>query len=465
MSYIRIGRHFLSTPFVVLGSVEFVAVAVASLVTHQLFQTPADQDSFGLHSAAIIAAVLTVCTTAMGVYPALTREGLASMLLRSLVSYCLLGLTALIVLQFLIPPIGIAEEKMFWVISASFMVTALIRWLFSKIIDRDNIKRKVAIFGNGRKAADIIEDYEKEKSNLPFQIQSVIKNAVDENMVNTPVIEEPGNWLKHCEENEITEIVIAPDERRKSGGARFPLTQLLDAKMAGIEVLQPSSFYEREFSKINLDLLQPSWLLFSDGSKSSSYKRFVKRLFDLALAISLTAVLWPFMILTALAVAIESGFPVLYFQTRTGYNGKPFRIYKFRSMRQDAEKDGKAKWASANDSRVTRVGKVIRNLRLDELPQLYNVLVGEMSFVGPRPERPEFVESLKNEIDFYDLRHRVKPGLMGWAQVKYPYGASVEDAKNKLEYDLYYTKNHGLFMDILIVVQTVEIVLLGKGVR
>jgi exopolysaccharide biosynthesis polyprenyl glycosylphosphotransferase len=189
-----------------------------------------------------------------------------------------------------------------------------------------------------------------------------------------------------------------------------------------------------------------------------------KRLFDLILASLFLVVLWPFMLLTALAVKLESPGAVLYHQVRVGLNGRSFRIYKFRSMRQDAEKNG-AVWAQKNDARVTRVGAFIRNTRLDELPQLYNVFAGHMSFVGPRPERPEFVTDLAQQIPFYEMRHKVKPGLMGWAQLKYPYGASVEDAKNKLQYDLYYTKNHSFFMDMLIMIQTVEIILLGKGVH
>ena len=173
----------------------------------------------------------------------------------------------------------------------------------------------------------------------------------------------------------------------------------------------------------------------------------------------------PVMLLVFLAVYLESGRPFVYSQIRTGQNGKPFKIYKVRSMRQDAEKDGKAVWAKAKDSRVTRVGAFIRNTRLDEIPQLYNVIRGDMSFVGPRPERPEFVVDLENSIPFYTHRHAVKPGLMGWAQLNYPYGASVDDARCKLEYDLYYAKNHSFVMDILIMIQTVEVVLLGKGVH
>jgi exopolysaccharide biosynthesis polyprenyl glycosylphosphotransferase len=212
-------------------------------------------------------------------------------------------------------------------------------------------------------------------------------------------------------------------------------------------------------------MVHPSWILFSDGFSVSRSRDLTKRLLDLMLSLSLLAIMSPFIILTAIAVFLETGGPVLYSQQRIGLMGKEFRIYKFRSMRQDAEKDGKARWASANDNRITRVGGFIRNTRLDELPQIYNVIKGEMSFVGPRPERPEFVSELKDKIPLYDTRHYVKPGLMGWAQLKYPYGASVEDAKGKLEYDLYYSKNHSLLMDILIMIQTVEVVLLGKGVR
>ena len=205
--------------------------------------------------------------------------------------------------------------------------------------------------------------------------------------------------------------------------------------------------------------------MFSDGFRVSRSRDFAKRLFDLAVSILLGIVLLPFVLVAALAVFFETGRPILYSQVRTGINGKPFKIYKIRSMRQDAEKGGKAVWAKANDSRVTRVGAFIRNTRLDEIPQLWNVIRGDMSFVGPRPERPEFVEQLERDIPFYTHRHAVKPGLMGWAQLNYPYGASVEDAKGKLEYDLYYTKNHSFVMDLLIMIQTVEVVLLGKGVH
>ena len=206
-------------------------------------------------------------------------------------------------------------------------------------------------------------------------------------------------------------------------------------------------------------------MVFGSGFKYSQARDLFKRIFDISVSLLLVAIAWPFMLLTAILVALESGFPVIYKQQRVGLNGKSFCIYKFRSMRKDAEKGGKAVWASANDSRITRIGAFIRNTRLDELPQIYNVLKGDMSFVGPRPERPEFVDELNQQLDYYRERHSVRPGLMGWAQLNYPYGASYEDAANKLKYDLYYVKNHSFMLDVLIVVQSVEVVLLGKGVR
>ena len=224
-------------------------------------------------------------------------------------------------------------------------------------------------------------------------------------------------------------------------------------------------FCERETGAIELNLLNPSWMLFSEGFRYSQYRDVTKRLFDVIAALLLFAMIWPFALITALAVFLESGGPVLYSQMRTGQEGRAFKLYKFRSMCNGAEKDGKAVWAQVNDNRITKVGAFIRNTRLDELPQLYNVLKGDMSFVGPRPERPEIVCDLIKEIPYYDARHRVKPGLMGWAQLKYPYGASISDSREKLRYDLYYSKNHGLLLDILILIQTAEIILLGKGVR
>jgi sugar transferase (PEP-CTERM system associated) len=259
------------------------------------------------------------------------------------------------------------------------------------------------------------------------------------------------------------EIVIAMDDRR----GNLPVRELLDARLSGIDVVDLLEFLERETGKIRVDLVSPGWLIFSPGFRRSQFKEIAKRAMDAIVCGALLMVSWPIMLLIGLAIKIEDGLsaPVIYKQFRVGQNSRNFNVLKFRSMREDAEKDGKAVWATENDSRVTRVGNFLRNSRLDELPQVFNVLAGQMSVVGPRPERPEFVSELQENIPYYAERHVVKPGVTGWAQLKYSYGASEEDAIEKLQYDLYYIKNQTLLLDFLIIVQTVEVVLWGKGAR
>ncbi|MDP5039956.1 MAG: sugar transferase, partial [Paraglaciecola sp.] len=226
-------------------------------------------------------------------------------------------------------------------------------------------------------------------------------------------------------------------------------------------------FMERETGQIVVNLMYPSWVIYSNGFNSQNYLRDALDYgINCFLALLVLSITWPFMLLTALIIFFEdvrnSNASIFYKQERVGLNGKLFKIIKFRSMRPDAEKDG-AKWATTNDSRVTKIGHFIRKYRIDELPQLLNIFRGEMSFIGPRPERPEFVEQLIREIPYYNQRHNVKPGLAGWAQLNYPYGASVEDSMEKLKFDLYYVKHQSLMLDILILIRTVEVVLFGKG--
>jgi sugar transferase (PEP-CTERM system associated) len=419
----------------------------------------------GWLSPLVFSLVLSCCTLSMGVYIAMVREGFSSMVLRTLVSFFLLGSGALFLVSLLFGRGVMHQGLVFWGVLIGTAMVVLARWLFILLVDTAKLKRRVVIFGAGIKAKKLLDDLAPSMDVIGVKIIGCIPVA-NENCVVDPalIIAGPVNWPAFVAQAQISEIVISPDERRRETGDGFPLEQFLDCKIQGIPSSDALSFCERELSKIDISILHPSWMLFSDGFKYSKRRLAGKRLFDLALASVFFAVLWPLMLLTAIAVRLDSPGAVLYHQTRVGLNGKLFRIYKFRSMRQDAEKNG-AVWAQKNDSRVTRVGAFIRNTRLDELPQLYNVLAGQMSFVGPRPERPEFVSELTEKIPFYDLRHKVKPGLMGWAQLKYPYGASVEDAKNKLQYDLYYTKNHSFLMDMLIMIQTVEIILLGKGVH
>jgi sugar transferase (PEP-CTERM system associated) len=260
----------------------------------------------------------------------------------------------------------------------------------------------------------------------------------------------------------VDEIIVALTERRSGS---MPLRELLDCKLSGVRVFDVTTYFERMLGQIRVDFVNAGWLIFGDGFNQGFYRTAVKRVFDILCSLFLIVLASPLMLITALAIKLESQGPVFYRQERVGYNSKPFQVIKFRSMRTDAEKDGKPRWATANDNRVTRVGNFIRLVRIDELPQLFNVLNGDMSLVGPRPERPFFVEQLTTEIPYYAVRHSIKPGVTGWAQVRYQYGSTIEDSQEKLQYDLYYVKNHSLFLDFVILFETVGVVLTGKGAR
>ncbi len=260
----------------------------------------------------------------------------------------------------------------------------------------------------------------------------------------------------------VSEIIVAVREQR---GGVLPLRALLECRLKGVRVTDLARFFERVHGKVPIELLKVSWLIYGDGYRQGWLRTYVKRSFDIVVATLLLILTLPILVAMALLISIESRGPVIYRQTRVGHGGKNFTLLKFRSMASNAEKDGKPAWASIGDARVTRVGRFMRRTRIDELPQLINVLRGEMSFVGPRPERPEFVEMLTQQIPFYAVRHSVKPGITGWAQVRYSYGATVEQAVRKLEYDLYYVKNHTLLLDLLILLETVRVVLLAEGAR
>ena len=262
-------------------------------------------------------------------------------------------------------------------------------------------------------------------------------------------------------EHQIDRIIVGLSDRR----GRLPIQELLQAKLSGVRVEDATTTYERLTGKILLDDLKPSWLIFSDGFRASRITRLVKRMLDLSLSMLGFVLASPLIALTALAIRLDSHGPVFYDQERVGENGRVFTVYKFRSMRTDAERAGQPVWARDKDDRITRVGRFIRATRLDELPQLWNVMRGDMSFVGPRPERPFFVEQLARDIPFYVQRHSVKPGITGWAQVKYQYGSSIEDATEKLRYDLYYIKHLSIFFDLTIVLDTVKVILFGKGAK
>ena len=327
---------------------------------------------------------------------------------------------------------------------------------------RSHVVHRILVFGVGTEAAKVTASLNQEDSTIQvvgFYPGPMCKEiVVPEDRVLPRTMPLADTAVLH----QVDEIVVAIDDRR---GGRLPLRELLDCRVSGILVLDMSSHFERMLGQIRLDALRAGWLIFGDGFRQGVRRSFIKRGFDIIAATTLLVIFSPLMLITALLIFLEDGAPVLYRQERVGLNGRLFNVIKFRSMRRDAESDGKPRWATANDDRTTRVGRFIRKVRIDELPQLFCVLNGSMSMVGPRPERAFFVDQLTKEIPFYAIRHSVKPGVTGWAQVRYHYGASVEDAVQKLQYDLYYVKNHTLLLDMVVIFETVGVVLGGKGAQ
>jgi sugar transferase (PEP-CTERM system associated) len=323
-------------------------------------------------------------------------------------------------------------------------------------------RRRILVFGTGSKAIEVRDALRKSDTNTVIVGYFAGANENDSIIQGSRMVAQGGSLLDTAIALEADEIVIALSERR---GGSMPMRELLDCRLNGIRVLDLASHFEKTLGQIRLDSLYAGWLIFGEGFSQGAVRSLVKRVFDIIASLILLILAAPVMVVTALAIGLETGFPLLYRQERVGYNGRLFNVIKFRSMRQDAEKHGKPVWATSSDDRVTKVGRIIRKLRIDELPQLYCVLKGDMSLVGPRPERPFFVDQLTREIPFYAVRHSVKPGLTGWAQVCYHYGASTEDAAAKLQYDLYYVKNHSLFLDLVVLFETVGVVLTGKGAQ
>jgi sugar transferase (PEP-CTERM system associated) len=335
------------------------------------------------------------------------------------------------------------------------------RLLFNQVAGSLKLEERILVVGTGETARKVTRQILAQRD-FAYRVIGFVdddRSRIGERIVNPAIVGTPEDIPALVTKHQIDRIVVGLADRR----GKLPIEQLLNAKMTGVRVEDATTTYERVTGKILIDDLRPSWLIFSEGFRVSRWTRFMKRTIDLTLSVTMAIVCFPLMVLTAIAIWLESGRPVLYCQERVGENGRPFTLCKFRSMRKDAEQGGRPVWASNDDDRVTRVGRFIRKTRLDELPQLWNVMRGDMSFVGPRPERPYFVAELAKEIPFYQQRHAVKPGLTGWAQVKYRYGASLEDAMEKLRYDLYYIKHLSIFFDLTIVFDTVKVVLFRKG--
>jgi sugar transferase (PEP-CTERM system associated) len=345
----------------------------------------------------------------------------------------------------------------------SFIVISLFRYLTFQIDFFGFNKRIVLVLGAGERASIIERRMRRDVDRQNFSVHGYIVMSGDgaEGIKQETRIKLEGSLVNYALQHNIDEIVIASDERRNN----IPMDDLFACKIRGIEITEILDFIERETGQIAVDLIYPSWVIYSNGFASANHLRnTLDWIFNAGMAFVLFILTWPIMLLTAILIKLDEGLkaPVFYFQERVGLDGEPFRIIKFRSMRLDAEKFG-AQMASEDDPRITKIGNILRKYRIDELPQIYNVMRGEMGFVGPRPERPEFVQSLIKNIPYYNERHNVKPGLTGWAQLKYPYGATEADSLEKLKYDLYYIKHRSFMLDLLILIRTVEIVLFGKG--
>ncbi|WP_334223751.1 TIGR03013 family XrtA/PEP-CTERM system glycosyltransferase [Thiosocius teredinicola] len=459
---IRLFGHYVSKLYLVLGVVEFLVMFYSllagfymrfSMGDTKVIETPETLS----YTAIAYALAMNVSMVSVGLY----QRGLpfgAGLLVRLGLSF-LIASVAMSVVFYAFPDLVVGRGVMAYTMLFTLVGVLGLRTLFFRVTHSETQSTNVLVVGTGRQAQMIAE---LEPGQPGFRVVGYV--AVNEEEANIPDnrrISHDRRLMEMVLDYEVDEIVVAPDDRR----LRLPVDEILDCKMSGTMVLDLLSFFEKETSRIKLDVLHPSWIFFSEGFRLSGLAQSSKRVLDLAVGILIFSLSWPLMLLVAAAIKIESGGrgPILFHQTRVGLNGETFRVHKFRSMRTDAEADGVARWATKNDSRITRVGAFIRKTRLDELPQVFNVLMGEMSLVGPRPERPEFVEQLEKEIPFYSERHRVKPGLTGWAQLCYPYGATIDDARNKLEFDLYYVKNASAFLDLIILLETVEVVLWGKG--
>jgi sugar transferase (PEP-CTERM system associated) len=365
-------------------------------------------------------------------------------------------------LFYAVPELMIGRGVM--ILAVPIVLSLLLGWrvLIHTLTGHPEIGEKILVVGTGKTALDTAEAV-WERRDAGYRIAGFISEngAKPMEKLGRSVILGKAPDLEAVIRNErIDRVVIAVRERR---GA-FPTEALLKMSLAGdISIEECTSFFERVTGKVHVDMLRPSWLIFAGRRRDSRLKLAIREAIHRSLAIAGLLISLPVAMLTAILIKLDSRGPIFYLQERVGKGGKPFKVIKFRSMKTDAEADGKPIWAVTNDERTTRVGRVIRKLRIDEIPQFWNIIKGEMSFVGPRPERPHFVDQLATEIPYYDHRHLVAPGLTGWAQIKYPYGASIEDARQKLQYDLFYIKNQSLALDLVIVFETVKTVLFGRG--
>lgn len=461
---IRLFRQQVPTPLLALGLVEagllFLSAELAwRLRAAQIGMAPAPMAT-RLRELVAFTLITWLAMLAVGVYHASSYRSSRVAITRMAVAVAA-AVIVLALVYFLLPDVALWRSISLYAVVFAFVLVLIARWLFLRLVGWRSFRRRILVLGAGSRAARM-----ETLARLPeasFLVTRFVRMTEGEPQVThwEPRAALP-SAAEMVERDRVSEVVVAIEERR---GA-LPLDDLLQVRMTGVRVTDISSFFEQETGRVDLESVRPSWFIFSDGYDGGTQLSVVgKRVFDIMFSAALLIVTSPILIVTAILVKTTSSGTIFYRQQRVGRFGKPFDVIKFRSMRADAEKEGKPIWAQKSDPRVTSVGRFIRLTRIDEIPQMFCVLKGEMSFVGPRPERPFFVAELARDIPFYNERHVAKPGVTGWAQINYPYGASVADARAKLEYDLYYIKNYSLFLDLLILIQTVRVVLWQDGSR
>lgn len=461
---VRLFKHYIPYPVIFLGIVDLLLLLVAGEVAWVLRanQIGMEVDFIGnrILPLSFFAVSVLVASLSTGVYSAQSLQSLRFAIARIIVAISL-GVIFQSVLAFIMPGSTLWRSNLLYAMGMAFLFLSINRMVLGSALGAEGFKRRLLILGAGSRAQRI-KDLES-KAGAGFIVTGYVAMSEGKKVVPEAINRDAiYNLSDFVVKMAASEVVLALEERRNA----LPLSDLLRIKTTGVHVNDLSTFLERETGRVDLDSVNPSWLIFSDGfSAGRRISSFTKRIFDIFASLILLTLSAPIILIFGILVKLESKGPAFYKQTRIGLFGQPYNIIKLRSMRQDAEIDGKAIWASEDDPRITMMGKFIRMTRIDELPQTWSVLKGEMSFVGPRPERPEFVSELEDKIKYYAERHMVKPGITGWAQINYPYGASIDDSRQKLEYDLYYAKNYTPFLDLLILLQTVRVVLWPEGVR
>ncbi|HKW39216.1 MAG TPA: TIGR03013 family XrtA/PEP-CTERM system glycosyltransferase [Burkholderiales bacterium] len=466
---VRIFGHYVSLPLLLLMLAETaIHVGVVYLATALRFLDLSLPLYFEGAPAALFPRALVYAATMMGIMTAFGLYGSAlhkrdrEYHARFLASFPA-GAVAMAIIFYVVPVSVLGRGLMALSLLFSFILTAIAREVFFRVVGHEALKRRVLVLGSGSRAAGVEALLDKLGPNAGFHLVGFVQCGEGQPSLDKSKMLGDCTALRGLvEQYRVDEIVVGVRDRRNG---HFPTSRLLECRLDGVTIVDLPTFFERETGYVQLNSLSASWMIFSEGFSKTGFQKVLKRVFDVSVSIGMLIATLPVILIAALAIWHETGRPVLYRQKRVGESGRIFEILKFRSMRVEAERDGVPRWAKKDDDRVTRVGRFLRMARIDELPQLINVLRGDMSFVGPRPERPPFVSELSRKVPFYASRHSVKPGITGWAQIRYPYGASVDDAVQKLQFDLYYVKNHSLFLDLVILLQTTQVVLFGQGAR